>query len=127
ISANQAKYLKCRQMVRTQFYCWCLLLTDGTGGCLRPCDARLSCGHHCPYKCHSDDEHHIYVRCTKPCTRLCVRSHPCNKVCSAPCGNCPFLVRITLDCGHENDVPWCVFHAFNAEDSLTVVISWQID
>ncbi|KAG9009435.1 hypothetical protein FRB93_005371 [Tulasnella sp. JGI-2019a] len=74
------------------------------GGCHLPCDARLSCGHHCPFKCHSDDEHHRFTRCNKPCTRLCPRSHPCDQRCSDPCGKCRTQVPYALACGHLNYV-----------------------
>ncbi|KAG8925350.1 hypothetical protein FRC03_010079 [Tulasnella sp. 419] len=74
------------------------------GGCRLPCEAQLRCGHHCPYKCHSDDEHHLLVKCPKPCQRTCQRLHPCPKGCSQPCGNCLFRLKITLNCGHENNV-----------------------
>ncbi|KAG8957841.1 hypothetical protein FRC03_009761 [Tulasnella sp. 419] len=74
------------------------------GGCRLPCEAQLRCGHHCPYKCHSDDEHHLLVKCPKPCQRTCQRLHPCPKGCSQACDNCLFRLKITLNCGHENNV-----------------------
>ncbi|TDL21593.1 hypothetical protein BD410DRAFT_297523 [Rickenella mellea] len=71
------------------------------GGCLRPCDVKLKCGHLCPYKCHSDDEHHIAVRCSQSCVRLCPRGHPCNKECAEDCGKCMHPIRsVQLPCGH---------------------------
>ncbi|KAF8959737.1 hypothetical protein BDZ97DRAFT_1666780 [Flammula alnicola] len=71
------------------------------GGCLRPCETRLNCGHLCPFKCHSDDPNHITVVCSQPCRRLCPRNHPCRKLCSAACGQCHFSVaNVSLPCGH---------------------------
>ncbi|KAJ8583241.1 hypothetical protein M405DRAFT_937339 [Rhizopogon salebrosus TDB-379] len=72
------------------------------GGCMRPCDFRLNCGHMCPFKCHSDDQKHASVTCTQSCTRLCTRGHPCAKLCAAPCGDCFFPVaNVELPCGHS--------------------------
>jgi hypothetical protein len=71
------------------------------GGCLLQCNARLKCGHMCPYKCHPDDRAHVSVRCLEKCTRLCSRQHPCQKDCAQDCGKCTFPVRkIMLSCGH---------------------------
>ncbi|EPQ57199.1 P-loop containing nucleoside triphosphate hydrolase protein [Gloeophyllum trabeum ATCC 11539] len=71
------------------------------GGCLRSCDARLACGHVCPYKCHSDDPRHVTVICSQPCRRLCPRGHPCTKQCATPCGACLYPIRdVKLPCGH---------------------------
>ncbi|KAF8867865.1 P-loop containing nucleoside triphosphate hydrolase protein [Gymnopilus junonius] len=71
------------------------------GGCLRPCETRLTCGHNCPYKCHCDDPRHVTVVCSQPCRRLCSRDHPCNKRCSEECGQCLFPVaNVALPCGH---------------------------
>ncbi|KAH9839366.1 P-loop containing nucleoside triphosphate hydrolase protein, partial [Rhodofomes roseus] len=72
------------------------------GGCLLQCDARLECGHICPYKCHSDDPNHRAVSCEQRCTRLCVRGHPCTKQCAMPCGRCTTRVEnVELPCGHR--------------------------
>ncbi|CAL1707171.1 unnamed protein product [Somion occarium] len=71
------------------------------GGCLRQCDARLKCGHLCPYKCHSDDPKHSAVVCDQRCTRLCPRGHPCTKSCADECGKCNTRVsNVELPCGH---------------------------
>ncbi|OAX35179.1 hypothetical protein K503DRAFT_868436 [Rhizopogon vinicolor AM-OR11-026] len=72
------------------------------GGCMRPCDFRLNCGHVCPFKCHSDDQKHACVTCTQTCTRLCTRGHPCTKLCASPCGDCFFPeANVKLPCGHS--------------------------
>ncbi|KAG8778184.1 hypothetical protein FRC16_003941, partial [Serendipita sp. 398] len=71
------------------------------GGCLRPCEYRLACGHTCPSKCHADDPTHRFVRCYEPCRRACKKGHPCNRLCWEDCGKCRFPVPIiNLDCGH---------------------------
>ncbi|KAH6914275.1 hypothetical protein BKA70DRAFT_1558250 [Coprinopsis sp. MPI-PUGE-AT-0042] len=78
------------------------------GGCLQPCDARLECGHVCPYKCHPDDQNHLSVHCMQPCTKLCNRGHPCSKVCSQSCGLCTFKIRdVELPCGHSAPFVFC--------------------
>ncbi|TFK54494.1 P-loop containing nucleoside triphosphate hydrolase protein [Heliocybe sulcata] len=71
------------------------------GGCMQACDARLPCGHVCPYKCHSDDPRHVSVICSQPCRRLCPRNHPCPKDCSTACGQCMYpIADVELPCGH---------------------------
>ncbi|KAH8998233.1 hypothetical protein EDB86DRAFT_3234341 [Lactarius hatsudake] len=67
------------------------------GGCLRPCEYRLSCGH-----CHTDQDNHRRMKCDQPCVRVtCPRAHPCPKRCSEDCGNCMFPVyNVKLPCGH---------------------------
>lgn len=71
------------------------------GGCLRPCNARLKCGHTCPSKCHADDTEHRFVKCYERCRKVCSKGHPCSRPCWESCGQCIFPLReITLDCGH---------------------------
>ncbi|KAH8997121.1 hypothetical protein EDB86DRAFT_926966 [Lactarius hatsudake] len=72
------------------------------GGCLRPCEYRLSCGHVCPSMCHTDLDNHRRMRCNQPCVRVtCPRAHPCPKLCFEDCGNCMFpMYNIKLPCGH---------------------------
>ncbi|KAH9007625.1 hypothetical protein EDB83DRAFT_2236280 [Lactarius deliciosus] len=72
------------------------------GGCLRPCEYRLSCGHVCPSMCHTDLDNHRRMRCNQPCVRVtCPRAHPCPKLCFEDCGNCMFpIYNIKLPCGH---------------------------
>ncbi|GLB37649.1 putative P-loop containing nucleoside triphosphate hydrolase protein [Lyophyllum shimeji] len=78
------------------------------GGCLKSCDARLKCGHACPYKCHPDDPAHITVTCSQSCRRLCERRHPCKKECAVPCGDCVFEVPdVELPCGHTSPFVPC--------------------
>ncbi|KAF8316395.1 hypothetical protein DL93DRAFT_2193459 [Clavulina sp. PMI_390] len=79
------------------------------GGCLRPCEAKLNCGHMCAYKCHSDDPQHLAIVCNKPCARLCPLGHPCNRECGQPCGECQFpAYAVTIpECGHVVEQSTC--------------------
>ncbi|KAI9445928.1 hypothetical protein H4582DRAFT_1843136 [Lactarius indigo] len=72
------------------------------GGCLRPCEYRLSCGHVCPSMCHTDLDNHKSMKCNQPCVRVtCPRAHPCPKLCSQDCGDCMFpMYNVKLPCGH---------------------------
>ncbi|KAI4239984.1 MAG: hypothetical protein L6R40_005416 [Gallowayella cf. fulva] len=72
------------------------------GGCNRRCTSRLSCGHACVNKCHSEPLH-MAVRCLERCQRIkkgC--DHACPKVCGDPCDlECQVQVpNIGLPCGH---------------------------
>ncbi|PKC03010.1 hypothetical protein RhiirA5_452565 [Rhizophagus irregularis] len=74
------------------------------GGCYENCNTKLSCGHMCKYKCHSDDPEHIGVKCYERCLRLHPEcNHPCPKLCFENCGDCEFLIGdiILPGCGHE--------------------------
>ncbi|KAI0420848.1 hypothetical protein F5X98DRAFT_330813, partial [Xylaria grammica] len=75
------------------------------GGCLRQCDQRLSCGHACINRCHSQVLHNA-VRCLEPCPRPkkgC--EHHCRLFCGDKCE--PKCVErlnnlsISLPCGHK--------------------------
>ena len=74
------------------------------GGCNQRCVNRLSCGHACIQKCHSEMLHnavHCLERCPRP-RKGC--NHPCPKRCGDPCpAKCMVNVfqkdRI-LECGH---------------------------
>ncbi|KAJ3362658.1 hypothetical protein GGF32_005680 [Allomyces javanicus] len=80
------------------------------GGCLRPCEGRLPCGHACERSCHADDREHVLVKCTKDCARVhdgC--GHACRKVCHEPCGQCTERVDpvVLPKCGHTYATPRC--------------------
>ncbi|KAF8656756.1 hypothetical protein AX16_002435 [Volvariella volvacea WC 439] len=97
------------------------------GGCLLPCGIRLNCGHICPYKCHPDDPRHVAVKCLRPCTKLCGRGHPCNKDCSAPCGECDFGIQnVQLPCGHTNHVVPCYMLSNLSEVYCNVVVKKKL-
>ncbi|XP_019640287.1 PREDICTED: NFX1-type zinc finger-containing protein 1-like [Branchiostoma belcheri] len=77
------------------------------GGCMRPCEFRLKCGHVCTSVCHPTDPEHEEYRCKKPCPRvLCDLGHRCTKLCSQPCGDCKVLVEKTIPrCQHKQKIP----------------------
>ena len=79
------------------------------GGCTKPCNARLDCGHVCRRSCHTYDPRHQEYKCLQECGRVrpdCPRGHPCRKPCSQPCGPCPEPLKAVLlpKCGHTQDV-----------------------
>ncbi|KAJ3266261.1 hypothetical protein HDU77_001750 [Chytriomyces hyalinus] len=75
-----------------------------SGGCFRPCEAKLhGCGHKCPNRCHSDFFEHKGIYCHESCTRLHSEcGHPCVKRCGDNCGVCmiPTLNKVHPKCGH---------------------------
>ncbi|NXP66262.1 ZNFX1 protein, partial [Chloropsis cyanopogon] len=77
------------------------------GGCTRPCEFRLSCGHVCTRACHPYDPEHKNYQCLKPCQKvLCADGHRCPKACCERCGKCMVKVEKTISwCGHTQMVP----------------------
>ncbi|XP_057892164.1 NFX1-type zinc finger-containing protein 1 isoform X1 [Melospiza georgiana] len=77
------------------------------GGCTRPCEFRLNCGHACTRACHPYDPEHKEYQCLKPCQKvLCEDGHRCPKSCYEPCGKCMVKVKKTISkCGHVQMVP----------------------
>ncbi|NXS45373.1 ZNFX1 protein, partial [Balaeniceps rex] len=77
------------------------------GGCSRPCEFRLSCGHVCTRACHPYDTQHKEYQCLKPCQKvLCADGHRCPRSCYEPCGPCMVIVEKTISkCGHLQMVP----------------------
>ena len=77
------------------------------GGCLKPCDARLPCGHVCEMVCHVYDKQHVEYKCKKPCVKvLCQERHVCRRMCHEICGNCVEMVdKVVPGCGHTQKVP----------------------
>ncbi|KFP69846.1 NFX1-type zinc finger-containing protein 1, partial [Acanthisitta chloris] len=80
------------------------------GGCSRPCEFRLSCGHVCTRSCHPYDMEHKEYQCMKPCQKvLCADGHRCTQLCYEPCGKCMVTVEKTISkCGHMQMVPCSV-------------------
>ncbi|KAI0466524.1 hypothetical protein F4859DRAFT_507316 [Xylaria cf. heliscus] len=81
------------------------------GGCHRPCDQRLSCGHACVNRCHSQVLHQA-VKCLEPCPRPkkgC--SHPCRLSCGDTCEpKCTEKLAnldLVLSCGHRKETALC--------------------
>ena len=54
------------------------------GGCLKPCNARLNCGHKCTRLCHPTDIEHKLFKCQKTCRKVL----PCGHICKNTCFNC---------------------------------------
>ncbi|NWY45192.1 ZNFX1 protein, partial [Sylvia atricapilla] len=77
------------------------------GGCTRPCEFRLNCGHVCARACHPYDPEHKDYQCLKPCQKvICADGHHCQKSCYEPCGKCMVKVEKTIaKCGHTQMVP----------------------
>lgn len=71
------------------------------GGCNERCEWRLSCGHPCVMKCHSDFLHENTI-CYEACDRSFKHcTHTCPNPCGIPCGECNVLVSgVRLPCGH---------------------------
>ncbi|KAI5817547.1 hypothetical protein BZA77DRAFT_309854 [Pyronema omphalodes] len=72
------------------------------GGCSEQCGKRLTCGHTCILKCHSNTLHSL-VQCKEDCMRSYTHcDHPCPKRCWETCGNCKvrLVSKHTLPCGH---------------------------
>ena len=75
------------------------------GGCQKPCECRLDCGHVCERKCHIVNSNHEGIICRKQCVRRCENGHRCMKKCNESCGKCNVTILITLKCGHMNAIP----------------------
>ena len=76
------------------------------GGCDRPCDVRLECGHVCKLYCHPLDPNHEDYICKQPCTKRCDNGHPCKELCTEKCPRCTVLVQRTMpECLHVQNIP----------------------
>ncbi|KAI1768094.1 hypothetical protein GGR53DRAFT_35773 [Hypoxylon sp. FL1150] len=96
------------------------------GGCILPCDRRLSCGHSCVNRCHHENLHNA-VKCLEPCPRPkkgC--QHPCRLVCGDPCApKCNEQLRdldITLACGHRISSAPC----WQAQDPSSIICKERV-
>ena len=85
-------------------YYYYKFITKFEGGCKRPCDFRLQCGHQCPQLCHVNDRLHESIRCRKRCPKKCPESHACKHKCyecSKECPPCEEMVEKKLpNCNH---------------------------
>ncbi|PYH98676.1 DEAD box helicase [Aspergillus ellipticus CBS 707.79] len=68
------------------------------GGCDRPCDEALDCGHPCPIRCHRFS--HDQVCCDKICSRRMACKHSCKKPC-ATSHLCSCSCDVSLRLEHE--------------------------
>ena len=79
------------------------------GGCNRPCNYRLPCGHVCDKACHPVDPNHKEYKCRKQCSKgQCLEGHLCKALChqEKPCGPCFTSVRKTVPmCKHIQVMP----------------------
>ena len=76
------------------------------GGCNRPCDVRLECGHVCKQYCHPIDLNHEEYVCQEPCAKRCDSGHQCPRLCRKKCPPCCAIVpKIMPKCGHIQDLP----------------------
>ncbi|CAI8021593.1 NFX1-type zinc finger-containing protein 1 [Geodia barretti] len=75
------------------------------GGCTRPCDYRLKCGHGCTRLCHPWDREHKLFKCQKKCGKPLPCRHGCKRKCyecTGGCGPCEEEVeRRVPRCGHQ--------------------------
>ena len=80
------------------------------GGCMKPCDFRLSCGHQCARVCHTYDRDHKMYQCKKKCERKnCELGHKCPGICCAICKPCQKPVeKVIPKCQHIQSVPCSV-------------------
>ena len=75
------------------------------GGCTKPCNYRLICGHGCTRLCHPWDQEHKQYKCQKMCDKLLPCQHKCRSKCYEcinVCGPCSEKVdKIIPRCGHR--------------------------
>ncbi|TNN78713.1 NFX1-type zinc finger-containing protein 1 [Liparis tanakae] len=78
------------------------------GGCTKPCEFRLDCGHVCVRVCHPYDPEHKEYQCLKKCQKmLCDLGHKCQLLCHEECPEkCSVRVeKIMPRCQHAQMVP----------------------
>ncbi|CAG2059761.1 unnamed protein product [Timema podura] len=78
------------------------------GGCLKPCNVLMPCGHVCQSVCHVQNREHINYKCQQPCFRNppdCKLEHMCPKRCFENCGECVVKVERKLPCDHLVHLP----------------------
>lgn len=77
------------------------------GGCTKPCEFRLDCGHVCTKLCHPYDPKHEKFQCVKQCPNiLCDLGHKCPLLCYEECPPCPVKIeKIIPECQHKQMVP----------------------
>ncbi|CAM4958751.1 unnamed protein product [Rotaria socialis] len=76
------------------------------GGCDKPCDSRLLCGHRCDLMCHNYDVDHREIVCYKKCQESLPCGHACTKQCHTATTNqhdsCRVMVEKEISpCGHK--------------------------
>ena len=75
------------------------------GGCTRPCNTRLECGHACTRLCHPWDREHKRYKCQKKCDKPLWCQHKCKRKCyecTEGCAPCSEKVEKKIPkCGHR--------------------------
>ncbi|XP_046562907.1 LOW QUALITY PROTEIN: NFX1-type zinc finger-containing protein 1-like [Haliotis rubra] len=75
------------------------------GGCSQACNARLSCGHTCSRRCHTDDPEHSQ-KCVKVVPKLCKVGHCQEKKCCEEMAKCEEIIEVQLPkCDHTAKMP----------------------
>ena len=95
------------------------------GGCSKKCSLRLSCGHSCVNKCHSEPLHNAVI-CLEPCPRSKAgcdhpRPRPCGEECEQVCH--VKVPNVTLLCGHIRARLEC----YKARDLKVVCCEKQVE
>ncbi|XP_063766744.1 NFX1-type zinc finger-containing protein 1 isoform X2 [Eleginops maclovinus] len=78
------------------------------GGCIKPCEFRLVCGHVCTRVCHPYDPEHKKYECRKKCQKtICDLGHRCPLDCYKECPEkCQVKVeKIVPQCEHTQKIP----------------------
>lgn len=75
----------CQRHKTTSFVSWPADWLENCGGCNRPCDVMLACGHACPLKCHPFEHDSEGRSCNELCTRILDCGHPCREICKEVC------------------------------------------
>ena len=97
------------------------------GGCQRPCQVRLRCGHTCRQLCHPRDTEHLEYCCVQPCSKKIKGcEHDCPNLCWEECErHCrePVMKKLPV-CGHNaqvrcDTIPWMVKCKVRCEKSLS--------
>jgi hypothetical protein len=96
------------------------------GGCTRPCDKRLQCGHSCRGPCHADSLHKAF-RCLEPCARLkpgCTHAcrRPCGDKCEPKCAEVLHDLGLLLKCGHIYSTALC----WQAQDPDSIICRVEV-
>ncbi|CAL1533896.1 unnamed protein product, partial [Lymnaea stagnalis] len=76
------------------------------GGCGRPCEHLLPCGHRCVLSCHGYDITHVKYKCSERCAKSCKAGHPCQQYCFEKCRDCHVpVLKVFPVCGDLNEIP----------------------
>ncbi|KAI4900627.1 hypothetical protein NFI96_021503, partial [Prochilodus magdalenae] len=106
---GQALTLSCQNHPETRTLVFCAndFKKVPEGGCSKPCEYRLDCGHVCIRMCHPYDVDHKEYKCTKDCPKvLCTLGHKCPRRCHQKCGECMVRIeKVIPQCQHKQMMP----------------------